>query len=298
MDSRLLLVFALSFLVLLLVQAWVAKNYKKPAEPQKAATENTPAAPATPPAAAQTAPSALPQPGISKQAKAEETTVVENDLYRITFTNRGAQVKSWILKKYKDDKGNPLELVNTAAVEKYGYPLSLWTYDESLRNKLNSALYEPSNTGSLPAPATLTFEYADGDVTVRKSFRFENNYEVKVESSVTSKGSDVAALPAWPAGFGDQTVPASYAAARIDWQYADKVERVAFKKVGNGNTVQDPFHWAGVVDQYFAAVFLPEHPDSAAMVTLHNSIDIPKNLDKPNPNDTQKVDVLGAAVGN
>src|SRR5581483_4738147 len=169
---------------------------------------------------------------------------------------------------------------------------------ESLRNKLSSALYEPSNTGSLRTPATLTFEYADGDVTVRKSFRFEDNYDVKIESSVINKGSDVAALPAWPTAFGDQTVPASYAAARIDWQYADKIERVAIKKVGNGNTVQGPFHWAGVVDQYFAAVFLPEHPDSAAMVTLHNSIDIPKNLDKPNPNDTQKVDVLGAAVGN
>ena len=40
-------------------------------------------------------------------------------------------MKSWILKKYKDDHGNPLELVSNAA-EKYGYPLSLWTYDETL----------------------------------------------------------------------------------------------------------------------------------------------------------------------
>lgn len=297
MDSRLLLVFALSFLVLLLVQAWVAKNYKKPAEPQKPATEATQAPPQPAPAATPNAPPP-PAAGVTKQAKGEETTVIENELYKITFTNRGAQVKSWILKKYKDDKGNPLELVNTAAADKHGYPLSLWTYDESLRNQLNSALYEPTSTGALHTPATLTFEYADGDVTVRKSFHFEDSYEVHIESTVMSKGSEVAALPAWPAGFGDQTVPASYAAARIDWQYADKVERVAIKKVSNGNTIQGPFHWAGVVDQYFAAVFLPEHPDTAGMVTLHNSIDIPKNLDKPNPSDTQKVDVLGAAVGN
>ena len=299
MDRRLLMVFALSFLVLLLVQAWVAKNYKKPAEPQKPATQATQGTqPAPAPAAPETpAPATVPA-GVTKQAKSEETTVIENDLYRITFTNRGAQVKSWILKKYKDDKGNPLELVNTLAAEKYGYPLSIYTYDESLRNKLNSVLYAPSETGLLNPPGELTFEYADGDVSIRKSFRFDKNYEVHVEASVTNKGAQVAAFTMWPAGFGDQTVPASYAASRVDWQYQDKIERVAIKKVSNGNTIQGPFEWAGVVDQYFAAVFLPEHPDTAAMVTLHNNVEIPKNLDKPDPKETTKVDVLGAGVGN
>ncbi len=299
MDKRLLMVFALSFLVLLLVQAWVAKNYKKPAESQKPAaqTAQTTQSPTEPATSENQAQPPVPT-GVTKQGKAEETTVIENDLYRITFTNRGAQVKSWILKKYKDDRGNPLELVNTLAAEKYGYPLSLYTYDEPLRNKLNSVLYAPSETGSIKPPGEVTFEYADGDVSVRKSFRFDNNYEVHVEAIVTNKGSEVTAFTVWPAGFGDQTVPASYAASRIDWQYQDKIERVAIKKVSNGNTVQGPFEWAGVVDQYFAAVFLPEHPDTAAMVTLHNSIEIPKNLDKPDPKDTTKVDVLGAGVGN
>jgi len=297
MDKRLLMVFALSFLVLLLVQAWVAKNYKKPPEPQKPATQTAQTTPTQSPAAE--TPAAAPvATGVTKQGKGEETTVIENDLFRITFTNRGGQVKSWILKKYNDDKGHPLELVNTLASEKYGYPLSLYTYDEPLRTKLNSVLYVPSETGSMKTPGEITFEYADGDVTVRKSFRFDNSYEVHVEASVISKGIQVTAFTMWPAGFGDQTVPASYAASRVDWQQADKIERVAIKKVSNGNTIQGPFEWAGVVDQYFAAVFLPEHPDTAAMVTLHNNIDIPKNLDKPDPKDTTKVDVLGAGVGN
>jgi len=30
--------------------------------------------------------------------------VIENGVYRIVFTNRGGRVKSWILKKYTDDK--------------------------------------------------------------------------------------------------------------------------------------------------------------------------------------------------
>ena len=34
-------------------------------------------------------------------------------------TNRGAQVKSWVLKKYDDDHGKPLDLVSGAAAAKY-----------------------------------------------------------------------------------------------------------------------------------------------------------------------------------
>ena len=62
----------------------------------------------------------------------------------------------------------------------------------------------------------------------------------------------------WPAGFGDQIKPASYAASRIEHQNNDKTERLDIKKISGGATVQGPFNWAGVVDQYFAAVFLPE----------------------------------------
>src|SRR5438876_1102538 len=38
------------------------------------------------------------QPASTREATSESETVVENGFYRITFTNRGAQVKSWVLK--------------------------------------------------------------------------------------------------------------------------------------------------------------------------------------------------------
>ncbi len=94
--------------------------------------------------------SAVPVAVGTKQANAESETVIENDLYRITFTNRGGRVKSWILKKYDDERGQPLNLVNSVAAEKYGYPLSLWTYDESQRNKIKAVtatiVLSPSST--------------------------------------------------------------------------------------------------------------------------------------------------------
>jgi YidC/Oxa1 family membrane protein insertase len=292
MERRLLLVFALTFLIILASQPLLKKYGPKTPEPTQQ-IQNAPVATAppstgsAPPAAAVPAPSAG-----TKQASTEAETVVENDLYRIRFTNRGGQVKSWALKKFQDDKGQPLELVNANAAAKYGYPLSLWSYDEGLRNKLNSMLYvqTPEAGNTLTAPADISFEYSDSDTAVRKTFHFDHSYVVKVETSVAQKGSETTAFPMWPAGFGDEISPSSYAASRIEYQNAKGIERIPIKKVASGNTIHGPFSWAGVSDQYFAAVFLPEDTSNSTFVTLRGSLDNAQDPKRP-------VEVLGAAVG-
>ena len=312
MEQRLLLVLVLTFVVVVLFQPFLKKYLPQaPAPPAQTQPPAPIQSPAQAPAAA--APSGTGSTvrtlAVTKQASAELETVLENDLYRITFVNRGGQVKSWILKKYEDDRGLPLDLVNSAAAAKYGYPLSLWTYDEALRNKLNSVLYVPSRSGQITAPAEVTFEYADQDVTVRKTFRFDHTYAVAVETSVLAKGVNVSAFPAWPAGFGDEFTPAAYAASRIEYHndqssersylfFPKPTERLAIKAISSGSTVRGPFQWGGVVNQYFAAVFIPEDQQNAALVTLRNAVDIPKDWQKPNLADTTKAEVLGAAVGN
>ena len=291
MERRLLLVFALTFLIILASQPLLKKYGPKTPEPTQPAV-NAPVAPTPGPTPTTPVPPPAPAGAGTKQAPKELETVVENDLYRIRFTNRGGQVKSWVLKKFQDDKGQPLELVNANAAAKYGYPLSLWSYDEGLRNKLNSALYvqTPEAGDGLKAPADISFEYSDADTAVRKIFHFDHSYVVKVETSVVQKGSEAAAFPMWPAGFGDEVSPSSYAASRIEYQNAKGIERIPIKKVASGNTIHGPFSWAGVSDQYFAAVFLPEDTSNSTFVTLRGSLDNPQDSKHP-------FEVLGAAVG-
>ncbi|HEY3971889.1 MAG TPA: membrane protein insertase YidC [Candidatus Sulfotelmatobacter sp.] len=313
-EKRLMIVFVLTFVVMLAFQPLLKKYFPQSAAPaQQTQPAPAPAAAAAPaaavPATTAVAKTSAPASAVTKQAASETETVVENDLYRITFTNKGAQVKSWILKKFKNDAQNgPLDLVNDAAAEKYGYPLSLWTYDENLRGKLSSALYVASREGKLTSPTTITFEYADQDLSVRKTFSFDNSYIVTVNASVTSKGSAVAALPAWPSGFGSQTTPAFYASAFIDYQFNKDIVRLPIKcgfsvftkcnDISGGRTITGPFHWAGPTDQYFAAVFIPDDPASAALVTLRNSLLVPRDPQKADSKEVANVDVLGAAVGN
>ena len=303
MEKRLLLVFALTFIVIILFQPILKKYFPQPpastAPTQQASTGTTGSAPASGSVSAQSV-AAVPPAAIqlgAKQASSESETVIENDLYKIRFTNKGGLVKSWILKKYTDDKGGPLELVNNAAADQYGYPLSLWTYDETQRNKLNSVLYIASQQGTLSAPAEITFEYSDGEIAATKKFKFDHTYVVQIETSVTSKGANVSALPMWPSGFGDEISVASYASSLVEYQYNNTVERLPIKKISGGNTIAGPMHWAGIGDQYFGAVFLPQQPQDASLVTLRHSLEIPKDPQQPGKEKT-KVEVVGAAVGN
>jgi YidC/Oxa1 family membrane protein insertase len=327
MDTRrMVMVFAFTFIMMMVAQQFLFKNNKPSPSAQEAAKQQqqqqTAQSSAQPTAAPAVAGAAQKSAAPVKQATAETETIVENDLYKITFTNRGGQVKSWILKKYKDEKGNPLELVHTQAAQEWGYPLSFWTGNSDLTTKLNSAMYvegevagilmgeetakinvEASQPGShtLKAPTTIVFEYSDGDLVAKKTFAFQaNSYVVNVATEVTHGGAYVTALPAWPAGFGDVTLPATYAQQRIDYEFGDNLERLKpdkkGKEISSGNVIRGPLSWGGALDQYFAAVFLPDKPKEASLVTLRNAIEIPKDAKHPE-GDKQKLEVLGAAAG-
>jgi len=303
MDRNLLFVFLLMAVVIFGSQL-LFKKYAPQHPPSTAHPNQQPIQPGTPSTPASVAPTepvtvtSAKKPGQvqqpSKQASSESQTVIENDLYKITFTNRGAQATSWILKKFSDDQGKPLDLVNSTAAAKNGFPLSLWTYDQALRTKLNSALYIPSKSmPMLSAPADLSFDYSDSGLTVRKTFHFDNSYVVGVETSVLSNGSPVWAFPAWPSGFGDQTTLPAYAAAQLEYQVNSNVERVAVKKVPGGNSPRGTYDWVGITDTYFAAAFIPDDPDNIVAVSLHYAIDLPGS----DPNQPKPADVLGVAVG-
>jgi len=245
------------------------------------------------------------------QASGESSTVIENELYRITFTNRGAQVTSWILKQFKDADGKPLELVHPQAAKMFGDPLSLFTYDASLMAGLNQAMYVASATGDVMAPATLTFKYSNGDVQATKTFTFDATYLLHADVQVTRGGVPVRTLISWPGGFGDQDNTTSYGGMQFDANQDGHDEHLAPKKVSGGETLNGPFDWVGVSDPFFAAVFLPDSPGTATVATLNREISVVKTTSgmssarsvsrlipaSPGQKGDLQVPILGAAMG-
>ena len=287
----------------------------KPDQQPPAQTQSQSATPATPAAQTQASVRAVagqasaPTPQIS--ASAVTTTTVENEFYRIVFTNRGGQVLHWILKKYNDTSGKPLDLVQDQAAGRFGQPLALFTYEPALTTQLNDALYQvnsdgarPSASGNLVAPVAITFHYASNGIDAVKTVSFDSTYVVTIDTKVTRNGAPIRALVEWPAGLGDmqefhQTgmMPSqSRTPSFFAWSIDGRSDSQAASKVSGDDTITAPYQYAAVMDQYFAAAFLPVVPDHATVVTLHNAIELPKNADDPNSKKSS-IDVLGLAVG-
>ena len=156
------------------------------AEPAEAATASAPTSPATP-----------------KQAL--PPYIIDTGVFRVVFSNQGANVRSWQLKKYKGNDDKPLELMNPAAAIEDPYPFSLYIPDQQpLARKVNWAYYQPAGD---PVGLGLTYEFSDGHTTARKTFRFrKNSYLVEVSTELAIDGKPVPHMIAWRGGFGDLTV--------------------------------------------------------------------------------------------
>lgn len=263
-ELRLLMAFALSFAVVMLSRYWLPKppppQQKPPAQQAKTAPPQSAAAPASPPETSAASNAPLPAEG-TKQGTAEQEITVESDLYRIVISSRGGVVKSWALKRYRDDLNNSLDLVDQDAAREFGFPLGIWTSDESLRQELNNALFVPSATGTINTPASLTLEYSSAHIAARKEITFPGkDYIVEIKTDLWSDGKPVAHEASWRGGFGD-IHDIGMRGAGVDVFYRDpqKISRLTAGDVKTGEaSASGALEFTGIEDRFFTAAFLPE----------------------------------------
>jgi YidC/Oxa1 family membrane protein insertase len=279
-EIRLLLASLLSMAVILLWARFFApKPHITPPQPNSAA-QTAPAQSATsssPVSSGKTAPSHGTPATISAAAQAniptksdtqERTIVVENGLYRVEFSNRGAVVKSWQLKGYLDDSKPQriLDVVHAQAAEQTGgWPFALALDDPDLETAANSGLYQVSSPAStLNAPADAEFSWSNGHLEITKRFHFDHTYVVRVETSAKLNGAPVTAGLAWLGGFGDLTVTNPAPVETVTTYYSEngKLTNYAYKKLEGPEKWppgiwQAGKDWTGIEDRYFTAAFLP-----------------------------------------
>ena len=205
-----------------------------------------------------------------KHDSEERRIVVENSLYRVEISNRGAVVKSWQLKNYKDDAKpqRVLDVVHAEVSEQTGgWPFSVVLDDEQLQNAANGGLYQLSSPATaLEAPAEVALNWSDGHLEVAKHFQFDHSYVVVVETSVKFNGRPMTTGLAWLGGFGDLTVtnPAPVETVATYYSAGGKITSFVHKKL-DGPDKWGPGLWQGgkdflgIEDRYFTAAFLAAH---------------------------------------
>ena len=277
-ELRILVASLLSMGVILL---WA--KFFGPKPPVQSPQANRPAvsAPATPGPAASSTPASVPAAAtaaamapaapisVTPVSDAEERTIViENDLYRVEISNRGAVVKSWQLKKYMDDAKpqRVLDVVHPDASQQTGgWPFAVVLDDADLQNAANAGLYRTSSAGnSLQAPADAEFAWSDGHLEIKKHFRFDHTYVVRVETVASLNGRPINVGLGWLGGFGDLTVTNPAPVETVSTYYSEngKITTYLHKKL-DGLDKWGPGVWqggkdfVGIEDRYFTVAFLP-----------------------------------------
>jgi len=290
MELRLLLAFLLMGVVLFLTP-----YFYQPAETPptgEAPTQETPAPPVEEAVVLPPAPESVEVPDVpgAISAEQEQNVVIETDVYRIVFSNRGAVVRSWVLKDYLDNNGDQLDLVYAPATATVGFPFSLEHADGTPASELNDALFVATTTDD---SLGVEFEFSDGSLYSRKAFRFEQeSYLTQVSTEVLREGQAVPHLVAWRGGFGDSTVEKSTSNQRS--LYYDVAEDKLIKE--NAGDAEDgavihsgDYSFAGLEDAYFAAVALPQNGAAFEIRTVADAI--------PLPDGEGEEERVGAAVG-
>ena len=290
MERRFLIALILMGLILFLTQYLYKPAGPLPKSTPTAQTEPQPAVETPePPKEVKAIPAVAAAMGQVSASK-EETQIIDTDLYRVVLSNRGAVVTSWMLKKYKDGTGKPLDLVNAGAAMKTGFPFSVAFGKQGPPANPNQALF-----AAKPAPNGLgiDYEFSDGRMVVRKSFLFlKAGYLLDVSSSVVVDGKELPHVLAWRGGFGDR-VPANHAASLLSLRFdlsQNKLLSAAAKVAKNGPVSEiGSFSFAGISDTYFAAVALPADRSSFEVRTFSDQV-------SPAPGEAE-APYLGVGVG-
>jgi YidC/Oxa1 family membrane protein insertase len=159
-----------------------------PAAPPKSTTiSNTTAAPPTQPAPQPAAPALVPQKPVA--ASSIVYTTIDTDDYIARFSNRGAQLVSFKLKKYLTKQKELVDLVKARDLSRTDFPFAIEARDPAVTERLNSALYALTQQREGP-DYVLGYQYAGADgIAATKTFRLSPreylfNFSVAVAPAV------------------------------------------------------------------------------------------------------------------
>jgi YidC/Oxa1 family membrane protein insertase len=267
LEKRLLLAAGLSLAVLILWELVVPRAKPVQAPPGSARAAVTAAAPEGAAAAAVPTPSAA--VAIAPVSAPEESaTVVENGSLRLTISNRGAVVTSAILPRYNDEQKRPLELVRQLPAPA-PRPLALdFPGSTDLTAKAAAAFFAVEKLSD----RAVRLSFSDGQFQVTKEIRLLDGYLFEVTSNVVGPPYELfigAGLrnPTNAEQANRYVMPAT--AIATSGGGIEKIRAEKLEKLEKGVSWSVPAKgFAGIEDNYFLAVFLPERPTEAKVLAV------------------------------
>ncbi len=227
-----------------------------PPPPARAETPSFAAAPERP-ARAELVQKGVREPAATPSEVSGQLVVVETELYRATWTTRGARLVSYVFKEYRDRYGDPLELMGPGSA---GLGLSLDGVD------LSELDFKP-DPDQIPLflegsdQADLTFRATTDVGTIEKRIRFQGD-RYRFDMSLSGAALDRAQRygVSWAGGLadteGNPLENATY--TNLVTRVGGEVETWEASDLGPETTPPSGWvSWLGVRNKYFVASVIP-----------------------------------------
>jgi YidC/Oxa1 family membrane protein insertase len=199
----------------------------------------------------------------------EEPIEVVTPLYRAVFSNRGAVIRNWELRRYavsSTEREKPVELMHLDA--KFRRPLAVRVANEQLSRELNDGLYTVEKDFTVldadHPTGHVTFRYASPKqgIQVQKRLTFHHDrYVVDVQVSVEGLGEEIQiglgtnfGIVEWGEGFIGLIGPASVVEDKLVKDTPDNEEER-----------KGPVRWVALQDKYFLSVLMPTGATAAVI---------------------------------
>ncbi|ALA56724.1 membrane protein insertase YidC [Nitrospira moscoviensis] len=201
-----------------------------------------------------------PAPPPAGKPEAVEVFEVETNLYRATFTTRGAVLTGWELKQYRgaSDGQQPVQLVRQGT--KFPAPLTVST-DGPAAQELREGLYAvEKDFAALDAAhptGHVTFRYDGGATGVRLEKRLTFHADsYLVDVALTQRGIDGSMTVVLGTNFGivewgDGFIGLIGSASLVDGKVEKDTPEQEAERKGH-------IEWAGLQDKYFLSVLIPK----------------------------------------
>ena len=225
-------------------------------------TSTTTTAPPAPPAVVAPAPALVVE---TIGASVKQDTRIETPEFIAVFTNRGAELISFQLKRYRAKSGGNVELVKARPASRTDYPFAIVAQNRQVADRLNAALWQVTESHDGPT-TVIDYKYANDGVAASKTFRVGPEYMFHFA---------VALNPAIPYrvenGPGIRTLDADEGQSQFTITGDAVVQRDDSLKVIKRDKA-DPFQtfgadtqFIGIEDNYFLTVLKPEKANGAVL---------------------------------
>ena len=261
MEKRLILAVALSVVIYAVFMWFMAPPVPQHAPIVNPAESTEVPRPPAPESPTHEPPSDAASPAVA--ADSEQLTDVDAGVFRAVFTNRGARVTSWTLSGY-GPSGGPLEAF-AAHVEGPGNNLAFDVDDPGLADELADALFRverealPEVAGS-SSGERIRFSYSNGRglEAHRQIVTHVGSYLVEIAQEVRENGRLLPSRISLGPGFAAGGSRSSYSYnSQALWNVGGTVSRTAAGKLDDSGRFSAGVTWAGLEDQYFAALLVP-----------------------------------------